>query len=81
MEVVEMIREWEKGCGNTLGLNSSECEPCTDSLVKAIKVQVIKEFTEVLKANSLPYSHARIDFVTGICLKRIASGQPMNEKG
>jgi hypothetical protein len=35
----EIIQEWAKGCGNTMRGDPSECEPCTDGMLRALKEQ------------------------------------------
>lgn len=40
MTPLEMIAEWRRGCGNTIGAEPEQCEECTKALIEAIAAKL-----------------------------------------
>lgn len=40
MTPLEMIAEWRRGCGNTIGAEPEQCEECTRALIEAIAAKL-----------------------------------------
>lgn len=64
MHPLDMIREWRKGCANTIDSHPSNCAECTESLVNALE----RRLQSGIQSKRASLSEAVINTVVGFIL-------------
>jgi len=53
MTPMEIIREWAKGCGNTMSGDPSDCELCTAEMLRALAAKGVDLKAKLARAEAV----------------------------